>query len=87
MRGPLLHNTVLIYAKTCTAMALIYTDSPVSLGHSCMSCFSSGFLTKSDLQPQKITRDLKFWIEKVEELYYLCSENKNPDQSAQLPHS
>ena len=62
MRGPLLHNTLLNYAKTCTAIALIYTDSPLSLGHSRMSRFSSGFLTKSDVQPQKISRGLKFWI-------------------------
>ena len=32
------------------------------------------------VQAQCIARGLKFWIEKVEELYYLCSENKDADQ-------
>ena len=42
------------------------------------------FLTWSDInqavQPQKVVRGLKFRIEEVEELYYLCSENKDVDQ-------
>ena len=42
------------------------------------------FLTWSDtnqaVQLQKMARDLKFWIQKVEELYDLCSENKGADQ-------
>ena len=45
---------------------------------------SSGFPTRSDInrasQLVNIARCLKFWIKKVEELYYLCSENKGPDQ-------
>ena len=45
---------------------------------------SSGFLTRSDINrtvhPQKMANDLKFLIKKVEELYYLCSENKGADQ-------
>ena len=32
------------------------------------------------VQAQKMARGLKFWIWKVEELYYLCSENKGADQ-------
>ena len=44
----------------------------------------SGFLTRSDTnhasQAQKMTRGWKFGIYKVEELYYLCSENKGTDQ-------
>ena len=41
--------------------------------------------TRSDtnravLQSQKIVRGWKFWISKVEELYYPCSENKGTDQ-------
>ena len=28
------------------------------------------------IQPQKISRCLKFWIEEEEGLYYLCSETK-----------
>ena len=32
------------------------------------------------VQAQKIARDLKFQIYKVEGLYYLCSENKGADQ-------
>ena len=42
------------------------------------------FLTWSDtnqaVQSQKMARDLKFRILKVEGLYYLCSENKGADQ-------
>ena len=43
-----------------------------------------GFLTKSGtnlaVQPQKIVIGFKFWIKEVEELYYLCSKNKDADQ-------
>ena len=43
-----------------------------------------GFPTWSDtnqaVQLQKMARGLKFRIEKVEVLYYLCSENKGADQ-------
>ena len=42
------------------------------------------FLNRSDIneavQAQKMTRGLKFWIYKEEELYYPCSENKGADQ-------
>ena len=45
---------------------------------------SSGIPTRSDtnqaVQPLKIARDLKFWIQKVEGLYYPCSENRGADQ-------
>ena len=36
--------------------------------------------TNRPVQAQKQARSLKFWIYKVEELYYLCSENKDADQ-------
>ena len=40
--------------------------------------------TRSDtnraVQSQKMVRGWKFWILKVEELYYLCSENKGAGQ-------
>ena len=36
--------------------------------------------TNLAVQPLKIARGLKFWILKVEGLYYLCSENKDADQ-------
>ena len=43
-----------------------------------------GFLARSDtnraVHPQKMARGLKIQIEKVEGLYYLCSENKGADQ-------
>ena len=32
------------------------------------------------VKAQKMARGWKFWIKKVEELYYLCRENKGPDQ-------
>ena len=42
------------------------------------------FPTRSDtnqaVQLQKMTRGLKFWIKKVEGLYYLCCENNDADQ-------
>ena len=59
-------------------LVLIWAASPQNL--------SLQFLTRSDtnraVQPQKIhvARDLKFWIQQVEGLYYLCSENKGADQ-------
>ena len=41
-------------------------------------------LTRSDtnrpVQSQKQARNLKFWIEEEQGLYYLCSENKGTDQ-------
>ena len=36
--------------------------------------------TNRAARPQKIARGLKFPIEKVEGLYYLCGENKGADQ-------
>ena len=45
---------------------------------------SPGFWTMSDtnqaVQPQNMARVLKFYIWKEEGLFYLCSENKGPDQ-------
>ena len=45
---------------------------------------SSGFPIRSDtnqaVQFQKMVRGLKFWIYVIEELYYLCRENKGADQ-------
>ena len=42
------------------------------------------FPTRSDTnrtaQPHKMARGLKFWIQKVEGLYYTCSENQAADQ-------
>ena len=42
------------------------------------------FSTRSDtnqaVQSQKMAKGLKFRFKKVEELYYLCSENKGADQ-------
>ena len=42
------------------------------------------FPTSSDtnqaVQLQKMAKGLKFWIQKVEGSYYLCSENKDADQ-------
>ena len=32
------------------------------------------------LKLEKVDRGWKFWIKKVEELYYPCSENKGADQ-------
>ena len=36
--------------------------------------------TNQAVQLQKMAKGLKFWIKKVEGLYYLCSENKSADQ-------
>ena len=32
------------------------------------------------VQSQKLVRGLKFWIEKIEDLYYMCNKNKGADQ-------
>ena len=39
-----------------------------------------GVATNRTVQPLKMSRGLKFRIYEVEELYYLCSENKGADQ-------
>ena len=36
--------------------------------------------TNQAVQPQKMGRGLKLWLEQVEGLYHLCSENKGADQ-------
>ena len=36
--------------------------------------------TNGPVQAQKMARSLKFWINKIEELYYACGENKGADQ-------
>ena len=36
--------------------------------------------TNRAVQAQKMARDWKFWIKKVEELSYPCSENEGADQ-------
>ena len=36
--------------------------------------------TNRAVQSQKMVTGWKFWIEKVEELYYPCSKNKGADQ-------
>ena len=40
--------------------------------------------TNRAVQAQKMGRDWKFWILKVEELHYPRSENKGADQTAKL---
>ena len=42
--------------------------------------FPNRFNTNRAAQAQKVARGWKFWIQKVEELYYPCSENKGSDQ-------
>ena len=42
--------------------------------------FPNRFDTNRAVQSHKIVRGWKFWIQKVEELYYPCSENKGADQ-------
>ena len=42
--------------------------------------FSTWSDTNQAVQVQKMARGLIFRIKKVEELYYLCSENKGADQ-------
>ena len=48
-----------------------------------ISKYTMWFLNRSDtiraVQAQKMVRGCKFWILKVEELYYLCSEHKCAD--------
>ena len=42
--------------------------------------FPTWSYTNRAVQPQKMARGLKFRIYVVEEVYYLCSENKGADQ-------
>ena len=42
--------------------------------------FPTYFDTNQAVQLQKMARGLKFRIQKVEGLYYLCSENKDANQ-------
>ena len=44
----------------------------------------TGSDTNRAVQSQKMVRGWKFWIEKVEELYYPCSENKGADKPCRL---
>ena len=43
-------------------------------------CVSEQVDTTPPVQSQKQARTLKFPVQEEEELYYLCSENKGPDQ-------
>ena len=60
------------------------TEAPSNLWALLWENRSSEFPIRSDtnraVQPQKMTRDLKFWLQKVEERYYPSSENKGADQ-------
>ena len=53
------------------------------IGAASLDNLSSGFSTRSiknwAIQPQKMARGLKFQIQEVEGLYYLCRENKGAD--------
>ena len=42
--------------------------------------FPNRFDTNRAVQALRMARNWKFWILKVEELYYPCSENKGADQ-------
>ena len=42
--------------------------------------FPSWSDTNQAVQSQRMVRGLKFWIWKVEGMYYLCSEKKGADQ-------
>ena len=42
--------------------------------------FTTRFHTNRAVQPQKMARGLKFRIQEVKGLYYLCSKNKGADQ-------
>ena len=45
----------------------------------CFSAFSTRSDTNVAVQPQKTASGLKFRIEKVEGMFFLCSENKGTD--------
>ena len=74
-----------------TQLILCTAQDSVSLGEGeadhgwqiCAAYLSLGLLTRSDtywaVPPKKMARGLKFQIEEVEGLYYLCSENKGTD--------
>ena len=70
------------------SLAIMYTRESVTYGIDYLSRLvgkpTMWFPNRSDInqaaQSQKQARGLKFWIWKVEELYYPCSENKGADQ-------
>ena len=55
------------------------TQTALYLGKPTM-WFPNRFDTNRAVQSQKMPRGWKFWIQKVEELCYPCSENKGADQ-------
>ena len=74
---------VTYYNNTIISLFTFWTD----FSHQLSLCVRKPTIwvpTMSDtyrtVQSQKMVRGWKFWIEKVEELYYPCSENKGADQ-------
>ena len=67
------------------ALHVVHSPLILSISASSRENRSSGFPTRSDtnraVQPHKMDRGLKFWIKKVEGLYYPCSENKGADEA------
>ena len=75
----------LLFLTVCPIyMPLNYLEEcPLSMSCIIRNLFS-GFTTLSHTnqaaQPSKMLRGLKFRIQEVEEIFYLCSENKGADQ-------
>ena len=72
--------------STQTKQTKISKEEPqwgASIGASLWENWSSGFSTGSDtnwaVQPQKMSRGMKFRIKEIEGFYYPCSENKGGD--------
>ena len=64
-------------------------DSDLSVQRYFEPHLSLGFPTRSDtnraVQPQEMARGFKFWIKKVEGLYYTCRENKGTELRSYRP--
>ena len=78
----ILHGQVFVIAPQTVTFILVFSNLR-HLSHLVgkpTMLFPTRSDTNRDVQAQKQARSLKFWIYKVEELHYPCSENKGADQ-------
>ena len=81
-----LFATVVPLSVACRVMDLFISEVSDSLNHACRDMrkrvlgVPTRFNTNRAVRSQKMERFLEFWINEVEGLYYLCSENEGADQ-------
>ena len=75
------HKVQYMYVYNIKCFGSNVTDLDLSLSvRKPTVCVPTRSDTNRAVQSPKILRGWKFWIEKEEELYYPCSENKGTDQ-------